>query len=97
MRPRGAIARPKDKPDRAANLEATVKSIVVAEIHVPQVRLANLYADPKQNSKWMDDIERIDPISGELGLPGSKYRLVPKKGDSAFVLDAFKRFAEAQR
>jgi len=48
VRPRGAIARPKDKPDRAANLEAAVKSIVVAEIHVPRVRLANLYADPKQ-------------------------------------------------
>ena len=62
-----------------------MKSVVEIEIQVPQARLADLYADPKQNTKWMDDIERIEPISGELGMPGSKYRLVPKKGDTVFV------------
>ena len=68
-----------------------MKSVVETEIHVPQAILADLYADPKQNTKWMDDIERIEPIIGMLGMPGSKYRLVPKKGDMVFVATVIDR------
>jgi hypothetical protein len=69
----------------------TVKSVIEIEIGVPQARLATLYADPQQNTKWMDDIERMEPIRGQLGMPGSKYRLVPKNGDMVFVATVLAR------
>jgi len=73
-----------------------VKSVVEIEIHVPRARVADLYADPQQNTKWMDDVERIEPISGELGMPGSKYRLVAKKGDMVFVATVLARNLPAE-
>lgn len=62
-----------------------VKSIVQLDINLPQQRLASLFADPTLSTKWMDDVERYEPLSGQPGAPGSKYRLVPKKGDMVFV------------
>jgi hypothetical protein len=74
----------------------TVKSVIEIEIGVPQARLAGLHADPQQNTKWMDDIERMEPISGQLGMPGSKYRLVPKSGDMVFVATVLDRSLPAE-
>ena len=68
-----------------------MKSVIEIEIRVPQARLAALYADPQQSTKWMDDIERMEPILGQLGMPGSKYRLVPKSGDMVFVATVLAR------
>jgi hypothetical protein len=62
-----------------------MKSVIELEIDVPQARLAALFTDPQQNTKWMDDVDRVETISGQLGMPGSKYRLVPKKGKMLFV------------
>jgi uncharacterized protein YndB with AHSA1/START domain len=62
-----------------------MKSIIELEIDVPQERLAALFTDPQQNTRWMDDIDRVETISGQLGMPGSKYRFVPKKGKMVFV------------
>jgi hypothetical protein len=62
-----------------------MKSVVEIDINLRQAKLAELFADPSNNPKWMDDIERIEPISGELGEPGSVYRLVPKRGQLVFV------------
>ena len=62
-----------------------MKSVIELEIDVPQARLATLFADAQQNTKWMDDVENVETISGQLGMPGSKYRLVPKKGKMVFV------------
>jgi len=62
-----------------------MKSIFEAEIDVPQAKLAKFYANPENNIKWMVDLERCEFISGELGMPGSKYRLVPKKGNMIFT------------
>jgi hypothetical protein len=62
-----------------------MKSVIELEIDVPQARLAALFADPQQNTRWMDDVDRVETISGQLGMPGSKYRLVPKKGKMVFV------------
>lgn len=73
-----------------------MKTVIEIEICVPQVRLAALYADPQQNTKWMDDIERIEPISGQLGMPGSKYRLLPKSGDMVFVATVLARNLPAE-
>jgi len=63
----------------------SVRSIVSIEIRAPREKVAALWADPRNNVKWMDDIDRIEPMSGELGMPGSKYRFVPKKDGMAFV------------
>lgn len=58
-----------------------MKSIVQIEINIPQKEAADLYADPRNNLKWMNDIAPYEPLSGEQGMPGSTYRLVPKHGD----------------
>jgi hypothetical protein len=65
-----------------------MKSIVEIEINVPKEKVAGLFADPNNNIRWMDDLQKIEPISGEPGMPGSKYRMVPKAegfGSMAFV------------
>jgi len=62
-----------------------MKSVVELDIDVPQSKLATLFVDPQQNTRWMDDLDRVEIISGPLGMPGSKYRLVPKKGKMVFV------------
>ena len=53
-----------------------MKSVVELDSNLQQRRLAELFTDPSNNPKWMDGVERIEPISGELGEPGSVYRLV---------------------
>jgi hypothetical protein len=62
-----------------------MKSVVELDIDVRRNELADLFADPRNNPKWMDDIERIEPVRGELGAPGSVYRIVPKRGKLVFV------------
>jgi len=62
-----------------------MESVVELEINVAQPKLAELFADPRNNPLWMDDLQRIEPISGQLGFPGSTYRLVPKSGPFTFV------------
>lgn len=62
-----------------------MKDIVVVEINAPQQEVAGLYADPENNTKWMDDVERYEPLSGEPGMPGSTYRLIPKQGSMIFT------------
>src|SRR5437899_2684920 len=52
---------------------------------MPRERLAALFVDPARMTQWMDDVDRVEAISGEPGTPGSKYRLVPKKGSMVFV------------
>lgn len=68
-----------------------MRSVIELEIDVPQARLAKLFADPENNPKWMDELERYEPISGEPGMPGSTYRLVPKKGNMIFVATVIAR------
>ena len=62
-----------------------MKDIVVVEINAPQQKVAALYADPENNTKWMDDVGRYEPLSGEPGMPGSTYRLIPKQGSMVFT------------
>jgi len=62
-----------------------MKSVVEVEINAPQQKVAELHADPRNNPKWMHDIARYESVSGEVGMPGSKYRLVPKTGDMIFL------------
>jgi Polyketide cyclase / dehydrase and lipid transport. len=60
-------------------------SVVEVDIDRAQADVAALMADPRNNTKWMDDVARVEPIDGELGTPGSTYRLVPREGNMVFV------------
>jgi hypothetical protein len=73
-----------------------MKSRVELDIRAPQVQLAGLFADPRNNPGWMDDIERTEPISGELGQKGSIYRMVPKRGSLVFVATVVQRALPTQ-
>ena len=68
-----------------------MKSVVELTVTVPRERLAALFADPENATKWMDDVERYEPISGAPGMPGSTYRLVPKRGNMVFVATVVSR------
>jgi hypothetical protein len=57
-----------------------MKSIVELEINRPLEKVAVLLADPGNMTKWMDALERIEPLSGQLGMPGSTFRMVGKAG-----------------
>ena len=58
-----------------------MKSVFEIEVNVPQEKLAKLFADPENYSKWMGELEGYKIISGKPGMVGSKYRLIQKKGD----------------
>jgi hypothetical protein len=68
-----------------------MKNVIELDINLPQERVAALFADPRNTTKWMDDVERYEPISGEPGMPGSTYRLVPKTGKMVFVATVISR------
>ena len=68
-----------------------MKSVVEVEINLPQKEAAELYADPHLNSTWMHNIARYEPLSGEEGMSGATYRLVPKEGDMIFIATVVER------
>ncbi len=68
-----------------------MKDVVEVEINVPQKELAELFADPRNNPKWMLDVKDYEPVSGEDGMPGSTYRLLPKTGDMVFLATVVER------
>jgi hypothetical protein len=68
-----------------------MKSIVEVEINLPQQEVAELFAAPGNMPKWMHEISHYEPISGEEGMPGSTYRLVPKERDMIFVATVVER------
>src|ERR1051325_3317324 len=68
-----------------------MKDIVVVDIDAPRDDVVALYADPRNNTKWMEDINRCEPVSGEQGTPGSVYRLIPKRGSMHFIATVVSR------
>lgn len=68
-----------------------MKSVVELDVSVPQGRLSELFLNPELSTEWMDDVERYEAISGEPGMPGSQYRLVPKSGSMVFVATVISR------
>jgi len=71
-------------------------SRVELNIEGGQEPLAQAFAEPRNNPAWMDDIDRIEPISGELGQTGSTYRIVPKRGDRVFIARVVHRALPAE-
>jgi Polyketide cyclase / dehydrase and lipid transport len=68
-----------------------MKSLIEVEIDMPLEEVAELFADPRNNPKWMHDVKSYEPITGEQGMPGSTYRLVPKEGDLIFLATVVER------
>jgi hypothetical protein len=53
-----------------------MKSVVELEIAEPLEKVAALLADPANMTKWMDDLERVEALNGEPGMPGSTFRMI---------------------
>jgi hypothetical protein len=68
-----------------------MKSVLEFDIQAPRDKVAELFADPANNPNWMNDLDRCEPIGGSPGMPGSTYRMVPKKGDMVFVATVLSR------
>lgn len=68
-----------------------MKSVVEVEINAPQQKVAELHVDPRNNPKWMHDVARYESVSGEVGMPGFTYRLVPKEGNMIFLATVVER------
>ena len=62
-----------------------MKSVVEVEINAPRATVADLFSNPENNTRWMDDVARVEFLGGQPGMPGSTYRLVPKSGKMVFV------------
>ncbi len=60
-------------------------SIFETEINVPQAKLAEFYAKPENSISWRKGLIKFEPLNGEQGKPGSRYRLIPKKGNMIFT------------
>lgn len=58
-----------------------MKHVVRIEIDVPVDKVAEVFTDPRNATKWMDDVE-YEPVDGAPGAPGSHYRLVSKTDDN---------------
>lgn len=66
-------------------------SRIELDIDARQPQLAALFADPQNSPIWMDDLDRIEPISGAPGQFGSIYRLVPKRKGWQLVATVVRR------
>ena len=74
-----------------------MKSKIVLDIDAPPKKVATLYADPANNTSWMYEVERYEPISGKPGMPGSVYRLIPREGSMEFTATVVSRLPNELR
>jgi hypothetical protein len=68
-----------------------MRDVIDVEIRAPLETVAELFSDPTQSVKWMEDLERYEPITGAPGLPGSTYRLLSRSGKMDFVATVVSR------
>ena len=47
-----------------------MRSIAVVEVDAPREGVAERYIDPRNNEKWMTDLDRLDLLHGDPGMPG---------------------------
>jgi hypothetical protein len=71
-------------------------SRVELDIRARQEAVAEAFAEPRNNLAWMEDIDRIEPLTGELGQAGSTYRIVPKSGNRIFIARVANRALPAE-
>jgi len=62
-----------------------MRSCVAIEVRAPHSTVAELFADPLNSPRWMNELDRVEAVSGHLGAQGSKYRMVSKDGGMDFV------------
>ncbi len=67
-----------------------MKDVVEIDIAAPLQKVAELFAAPARAPEWMDDMQ-YEPLSGEPGVPGSKYRLAQRDGKMNFVATVLAR------
>ena len=68
-----------------------MKSVVELNISAPQAKVAKLFEDPQQFPKWMDDVDRVEPVNGSGRDWESQFRMVPKRGNLIFTAKVVKR------
>jgi uncharacterized protein YndB with AHSA1/START domain len=62
-----------------------MKSVIELEINAPQDRVAELFDNPRMFPRWMDDVDRVEPLSNTSYLSlGADFRIVPKTGKRIF-------------
>jgi hypothetical protein len=68
-----------------------MRSIAVLEIDAPPEGVSERYADPRNNEKWMTELERFEALSGDPGMPGSRYRLISDLPHLNFIATVVER------
>ena len=68
-----------------------MRSIAVVEVDAPREGVAERYIDPRNNEKWMTDLDRLDLLHGDPGMPGSAYRLISDQPHLSFVAEVVER------
>ena len=68
-----------------------MRSTAVVDIDAPRESVAERYADPRNNEKWMTDLERFEALAGDPGMPGSRYRLISDQPHLNFVVTVVER------
>ena len=54
-----------------------MKSVIELEINAPQDRVAELFDNPRMFPRWMDDVDRVEPLSNTSYLSlGADFRIV---------------------
>jgi polyketide cyclase/dehydrase/lipid transport protein len=75
----------------ASATDIRLKDTVRIEIDAPLRKVAEVFTDPANSTKWMDDLVACEPVSGTPGMPGSKYRLVSKNEQMTFTATVIAR------
>jgi len=61
-----------------------MRDVVTVDIDAAPATVAVLFADPRNNPKWMEELEGYEPLSGAPGMAGSTYRLAQQGGKLVF-------------
>jgi len=62
-----------------------MRSVIELEINAPREKVAELFDNPRMFPRWMDEVERVEPVSSSSRVPlGSEFRIVPKEGRRVF-------------
>lgn len=63
-----------------------MKYTTEVEIDLPVDRVVGLFDNPDNLPLWMDGFDRIEPVRGAAGTPGSVSRLIFKQGKREMIM-----------